>query len=72
MKIKELRQLSSDELITKEKSFKKELFDLTYKKKIGAVEKPARFKNLRRMIAKIMTIIRERELDNERSVKAGK
>ena len=62
MKILELKQLSSEDLSQKEKTFKKELFDLNLQKKIGRVEKPARFKSLRREIARILTILREREL----------
>ncbi len=62
MKISELRQLSVEDLNQKEKAFKKELFDLSLEKKMGRVEKPARFKSLRRHIAQIMTILQEREL----------
>ena len=69
MKIKELKELSSEELTQKEKGFKKELFDLNYQRKLGTVEKNSRFRLLRRDIARILTIIRERELDNERKSK---
>ena len=69
MKIKELRDLSNEELATKEKSFKKELFDLNFQRKFSQVEKPGRFKQLRRTIARIKTIIRQREL--EEKVKNG-
>lgn len=67
MKPNELRNLSDQELTQKEKALKKELFDLTYQKEIGQVEKPGRFRNLRRDIARIQTIFKERELkDNGR------
>lgn len=66
MKINEIRETSTVDLIQKEKGFKKELFDLNYQKKIGQVEKPRRFRELKRDIAKILTIIKEREID-ERS-----
>ena len=69
MKIKELKELSSDELVLKEKAFKKELFDLNYQRKMGRVEKNSRFRLLRHDIARILTIIRERELQNERKSK---
>jgi large subunit ribosomal protein L29 len=62
MKAKELRELSPEELFQKEKNFKKELFDLNYKKKMGGVEKPSRFKILHRDIARILTVLREKEL----------
>ena len=64
MKIKELRNLGSEELIQKEKAFKKELFELNYRRKLGNVEKPSQFKSLHRLIAKILTILKERELKN--------
>ena len=61
MKVKDLRQVSSEELIQKEKNFKKELFDLNYQRKTGRVEKPSRFSLLKKDIARILTILKERE-----------
>ncbi len=69
MKVKELRQLTLEDLLAKEKSFKKELFELYYQRRLGTVEKPSRFSLLKHDIARIMTILRERELENERSAK---
>ena len=67
MKIQEIRQLSTDDLIQKEKSLKKELFDLRYQRKLGRVEKPANFKSIKRDIARILTILNEREKDGNPS-----
>ena len=67
MKADKLRELSSDELIEKEKSFKKELFDLNFQREAGNVEKSGRFRVLRRDIARICTILRERELESKKS-----
>jgi len=67
MKVKELRELNTEDLVQKEKSFKKELFELNFQRKLGAVERPSRFKSLKRDIARILTIIRERDLENERN-----
>lgn len=61
MKIKELRVLDNTDLLQKEVAFKKELFDLNYQRKFGKIEKPARFGKLRRNIARIQTILRERK-----------
>jgi len=72
MKLKDLQTLGDDELILKQKEFKKNLFELNYQKRIGQLEKPSQFKNLRRCIAQILTILKERELKNERSTKAKK
>jgi len=69
MKTEDLKGLSSDELIQKEKAFKKSLFELNYQRKMGNVEKPHQFRVLKRDIARIMTILKERDLENERSGK---
>ena len=66
MKVSELRNLSSEDLKRKEIDAKKELFTLQYQRKIGQVEKPARFRVLKRDIAKILTILKERDLEHER------
>ena len=66
MKVGKFRELNSDELIQKEKAFKKELFDLNFQRKMGNVEKPDRFRMLKRDIARILTILRERELDGKK------
>ncbi len=63
MKIKEIRALAPEELLQKEKSLKKELFELQYQRKIGRVEKPSLFKQKRRDIARIETILNERKRD---------
>ena len=61
LKIKELRDLNQEELAQKEKNLKKELFELNFQKKYGKVEKPGQFRLLRRDIARIQTILREKE-----------
>ena len=61
MKIKELRDLNKEDLVNKEKTLKKELFELNFQRKYGRVEKPGRFKSIRRMIARIETLLKEKE-----------
>jgi large subunit ribosomal protein L29 len=61
MKVKDIRDLSAEDLAQKEKALKKELFDLNNQKRLGAVEKPSRFKAIRRDIARILTVLKERE-----------
>ena len=68
-KDKKIRELNSEELAKKNKDLKKELYDLNYQRKMGNVEKPARFKALRKEIARALTILRERELEDERNSK---
>ncbi|MFT5169790.1 MAG: large subunit ribosomal protein L29 [Lysobacterales bacterium] len=64
MKAKELRDLNTEELLQKEKTFKKELFDLSTQRKFGGVEKPSQFKTIKKSIARILTIIKERETED--------
>ena len=67
MKIKELNNLSADELIVKEKELKKDLFDMESLRQMGRVEKPASFRNLRRDIARILTILNGRKAHGKQS-----
>jgi len=62
MKIKELNNLSEDELVAKEKQLKKDIFDLESQRQMGRVEKPANFRNLRRDIARILTVLNQRRI----------
>ena len=65
MKIKDLRSLKDDELKAKIADAKKELLELRMKKSTGTLEKPSRINELRKGIARAMTILRERELESE-------
>ena len=71
-KLKSLRDLSDHELEQKEKTLKKDLYDLNYQRKVGSVEKPSRFKQIRKEIAQILTIIKERDLEDARNAKKTK
>ena len=62
--VKELRGLSIDELTSRIKESKKELFDLRLKQSTGALEKPSRIHELRKNIARMNTILREKEMTN--------
>ena len=63
MKLEELRKLSVEELNDKIKESKEELFNLRFQQATGNLEKPARLRELRKQVAKMKTIIRERELE---------
>ena len=62
-KIEELRKLTTEELNNKIKENKEELFNLRFQQATGNLEKPGRLKDLRKEVARIKTIIRERELN---------
>ncbi len=62
MKPAELRNLSMDELRQKEVELRRELFNLRIRNSTGQLENNARISLIRRDIARIKTILREREL----------
>ncbi len=59
--IKELRELSDEELNKKVYELKDELFHLRQQKATGSLASPARFRFVKRQIARILTILRERK-----------
>jgi large subunit ribosomal protein L29 len=67
MKTAEIRELGVDELRSKEKDLDDEIFRLRIQKSMGQLEAPARVRDLRRDLAKVKTILREKEQGGERS-----
>ena len=62
MKVKEIRELTTEELNTKIKETKKELFNLRFQQATGSLDKPSKIRELRHLVARCKTIVREREL----------
>jgi len=62
MKISEIRDLSPDELKQKERNLADELFKLQFRHATGQIESTAMLRNIRRDIARIKTVLREKEL----------
>lgn len=60
MKIKELRELSVDELSARRRELRQEMLNLRVQQQIGQLENPSRLSLLRREVARIETIITER------------
>ena len=67
MKVKEIRELSSTEIKEKIVSCKEELFNLRFQQATGNLEKPSRIKDLRHEVARMKTVLRERELEGEKN-----
>ena len=63
MKTKEIRALSADELLAKEKQYKEELFNLRFQQATGQLENTARLSQVRKNIARIKTVLSENELE---------
>jgi large subunit ribosomal protein L29 len=62
MKAKEIRELTTAEIEQKIKSLKEELFNLRFQLATGQLENTARIREVRKTIARMKTIIREREI----------
>ena len=62
---KEIRDLSNEELLSKIEETKQELFNLRFQQATGSLEKPSRINELRKLVARMKTILRERELSNK-------
>jgi large subunit ribosomal protein L29 len=62
MKTKDLRLLSEGELLHKEKELKEELFNLRFQHATGQLENTMRVPQVKRDIARIYTILREKTL----------
>ncbi len=58
----ELRELPEDELVTRLREAKEELFNLRFQVATGQLDNNKRLQTVRRDIARIYTIMREREL----------
>jgi len=62
MKVNQIRDLNPDEQNDKISALKEELFNLRFQHATGQLENPMRIREVKRSIAQIKTIIREREL----------
>ncbi|MCX8021951.1 MAG: 50S ribosomal protein L29 [Syntrophorhabdaceae bacterium] len=62
MKAKELKELTVEELLKKKKDFKEELFNLRFQHSTGQLENTARIGLVKKEIARIETVIRQKQL----------
>jgi len=62
MKNNEIRELTTEEITKKIEEMKEELFNLRLSQATGNLEKPSRIRELRKQVARMKTILREREL----------
>jgi large subunit ribosomal protein L29 len=61
VKAAEVRELTVDELRTREKELDDELFRLRIQKSMGQLEAPAKVRGVRRDLARVKTILREKQ-----------
>lgn len=69
MKVSELRKLTEQELREKLVELKKRLMSLRFQNAIGSLAKTSDIKNTKRDIARILTILKEREIKKNQEVK---
>ena len=61
MKVAEIRELAVDELRSREKDLEDQTFRLRIQKSMGQLEAPAKVREVRRDLARIKTVLRERQ-----------
>ena len=61
MKVAEIREQTVDDLRAREKDLADQLFRLRIQKSMGQLEAPVRVRLVRRDLAKVKTVLRERE-----------
>ena len=65
MKASEIKDLSMEEMLRKLDDLKEELFNLRFQHETGQLENPQKMKQTKRDIARMKTIIKQSELNNE-------
>ena len=63
MKTKEIRELTTEEINKKIAESKEELFNLRFQQATKKKEKPSRIRELRHEVARLKTVLREREIE---------
>ena len=60
MKIKEIKELSVDELQARKRELNQEGFNLRLQQQTGQLEKPSQIREIRREIARVETVLSQR------------
>lgn len=72
LKVDQIRQLSDEEIQAKLKEFKEELFNLRFQLATGQLDNPMRLRAVRKDIARVKTIQRERQIAALRRAQGGR
>lgn len=62
MKLEEIKSLQTEDLQSKVKELKQELFSMRFQQATGQLENPGTMKDVKKSIARILTVIRQREM----------
>ena len=63
MKVKEIREMTTEDIKKKIVDAKQELFNLRFQQATGLLEKPSRIKELRHDVARCKTVLKERSME---------
>ena len=66
MKMKEIIELSTDELLTRRRDLRQESLHLRLQQQSGQLEQPSRLRLLRRDVARIETVLSQRTKETEK------
>ena len=67
MKVKQIRELTNDELTQKIKELKNELFNLRFQAATGQLDNPMRIRQVRKTIARVKTVLTEKEMESQKA-----
>ena len=71
MKPQQVRDMSEDELRGKEKELREQLFKLRFQKSIGQLDNGMKMREIRRDIARVKTVLRQKESQAQGAAPAG-
>ena len=60
MKARELKELTAEELLKKEKELREEIFNLRFQHSTGQLDNTARLKQVKKDIARVETVLRQK------------
>jgi large subunit ribosomal protein L29 len=63
MNVRDLRQLPDDRLLDELEDLKEAMFNLRFQKSFGQLEDPNALRRAKRDVARILTIVRERQIE---------
>ena len=62
MKVDEIRELPTEEIVRQIRETERELFNLRFQRETERLEKPAELRKAKKLIARFKTVLKEREL----------
>ena len=70
MKLEKVREMTETELTTELKKMKNELFNLRFQHVTGQLENPIKMRDVKKDIARVKTVMREKQIEAEKAQKA--